>query len=242
MVAQILPRTLQPPPDVPELPSGNSMLATYLRTFALWCRHGFADKLSATTASPGLMLQAYNPPANVPPNVYRLEVGQDGRLYLAPLALGSGDAGAPVPVDAPVDLSGYMLKAGVTDGSNALAGQIGEYISASRGTALGLTSAVSTNITSIALTAGDWDIRGNLNFSFTPGTTCTILGGASTASATLPTFYSVQGIASSNTGGFEIPVIRVSSASPVTVYLIGYAVFGTGSVTCTGTIVARRAR
>ena len=54
-MAQQLPRTLQPPPDLPSMPDVSDTLSNYLRTFSLWCRHGFADKLSQTTAAPGLL-------------------------------------------------------------------------------------------------------------------------------------------------------------------------------------------
>ena len=50
-------------PDLPELdPETSDVLANYLRTFALWCRHGFADKLSVTTALPGILIQANDAP------------------------------------------------------------------------------------------------------------------------------------------------------------------------------------
>ena len=53
-----LPRALMPPPDPPNLGEDSNMLAQYLRTFSLWCRHGFADKLSVSTAAPGILIQA----------------------------------------------------------------------------------------------------------------------------------------------------------------------------------------
>ena len=63
LMAQPLPRTLQPPPELPSDPKTSDVLSQYLRTFALWCRHGFADKLSISTAAPGVMLQAYDAPS-----------------------------------------------------------------------------------------------------------------------------------------------------------------------------------
>ena len=48
-MAQPLPRTLQPPPELPSDPKTSDVLSQYLRTFALWCRHGFADKLFIST-------------------------------------------------------------------------------------------------------------------------------------------------------------------------------------------------
>ena len=57
-MAQPLPRTLQPPPELPSDPKTSDTLSQYLRTFSLWARHGFADKLSVTTAAPGVLIQA----------------------------------------------------------------------------------------------------------------------------------------------------------------------------------------
>ena len=78
MPANQLPRTLQPPPELPNDPKTSDVLSQYLRTFSLWCRHGFADKLSATTAAPGIMIQAKDvhtgDAATTPHRVYLLEV------------------------------------------------------------------------------------------------------------------------------------------------------------------------
>lgn len=78
MPANQLPRTLQPPPELPNDPKTSDVLSQYLRTFSLWCRHGFADKLSATTAAPGIMIQAKDvhtgDAATAPHRVYLLEV------------------------------------------------------------------------------------------------------------------------------------------------------------------------
>ena len=39
-------------PTCPSMPDVSTTLTDYLRNFALWCRHGFADKISGTTAQP----------------------------------------------------------------------------------------------------------------------------------------------------------------------------------------------
>ena len=62
----------------------------------MWCRNGFAAKLKANTALPGVMLQAHDAPAGTNPPVFHLKVNSDGTLASVPVALGSGDAGAPV--------------------------------------------------------------------------------------------------------------------------------------------------
>jgi hypothetical protein len=84
------PRTLQPPPDLPNMPDVSSTLTGYLRNFALWCRHGFADKLSGTTAQPGLMLQAYDAPDGTTPNVFIIRVNTAGAISATPVPLGGG--------------------------------------------------------------------------------------------------------------------------------------------------------
>lgn len=89
-MAQQLPRTIQPPPELPNMPEVSDKLTNYLRTFALWCRHGFADKISGTTAQPGLMLQANDAPAGTTPAVFMLQVKTDGTIVATPMPLGTG--------------------------------------------------------------------------------------------------------------------------------------------------------
>ena len=80
------PRTLQPPPDLPSMPDVSSTLTNYLRTFTLWCRHGFADKLSVSTAQPGLMLQATDDPTKI----FMLQVNSTGTITATAIPLGGG--------------------------------------------------------------------------------------------------------------------------------------------------------
>ena len=86
MPSNQLPRTLQPPPEVPNDPKTSDVLSQYLRTFALWCRHGFADKLSVTTAAPGLLLQATDDPTKI----FIIQVNAAGALTANPVPLGGG--------------------------------------------------------------------------------------------------------------------------------------------------------
>jgi len=68
---------------------------------------------------------------------------------------------------------------GTTTNDNASAGNVGQYITssvASPGTSVGTTGS-TVNITSILLTAGDWDVHGNVCFNLS-GTTATNLAGA----------------------------------------------------------------
>jgi hypothetical protein len=89
-VANQQARTVQPPPELPSMPDVSTTLTNYLRTFSLWCRHGFADKLSGTTAQPGLVLQACDPAPGATPAVFMIQVKTNGTIIATPMALGSG--------------------------------------------------------------------------------------------------------------------------------------------------------
>jgi hypothetical protein len=84
------PRTLQPPPDLPNMPDVSTTLSGYLRNFSLWCRHGFADKISGTVAQPGFMVSAYDAPAGTIPKVFIIRVNSAGVVTATQIALGGG--------------------------------------------------------------------------------------------------------------------------------------------------------
>jgi hypothetical protein len=125
---------------------------------------------------------------------------------------------------------------GVTDGSEAEAGDVGEYLTASASVAL-TTSGVITNIVSIDLTAGDWDVTGNCVFHAGAGTHsffgCGIGGLDTYTTATFPTGAIDMGL---NTA-----LARQNVTATTTVWLVAQAGFS-GSMTAVGTIRARRMR
>jgi hypothetical protein len=84
------PRTIQPPPPIPGDPTISNTLTNYLQQFSLWCRHGFADKISGSTAQPGLLLQANDAPSGTIPAVFLLQVQTDGTIVATPQPLGGG--------------------------------------------------------------------------------------------------------------------------------------------------------
>jgi hypothetical protein len=135
---------------------------------------------------------------------------------------------------------------GTTTNNNANTGSVGEYITAT-GSLISLTSGTPTNITSISLTAGDWEISGNNQFTpagSTPLTT--IAAGASTTSATFPGAPNLSLTTTTfATGAAEtliIPSQRMSIISTTTVYLVAQAAFTVSTCTATGIIRARRVR
>jgi hypothetical protein len=136
---------------------------------------------------------------------------------------------------------------GVTNGSNALAGTVGEYMTAT-GTAVSLTNATATNITSITLTPGDWDVRGVITFNPAGSTVLTVQAvGLNSTSSTLGgtgTYTNLPGITESAGNGASLPAPtqRFNVTSSTTIYLIGFGTFSGSTCTATGTISARRIR
>ena len=92
--------SLQPPPELPAIKDLDIQLAQYLRTFALWCRNMFQDKVDAHRALPGILLQANDATGQPIPNaVYMLTVhATPGSPPTAPgvtLTLVAAGSGAP---------------------------------------------------------------------------------------------------------------------------------------------------
>ncbi len=149
--------------------------------------------------------------------------------------------------------TGGAMVQGVSTNSNASAGYVGELISSTvlGGSAVALTTGTPADITSISLTAGDWDVSGVICFTGNAATTVTSNNGwISTTSATLPTppnsgsFYTDQ---TSRTAGntilrISVGKIRISIASTTTVYLSGSSAFAVNSYSAFGFIGARRVR
>jgi hypothetical protein len=141
---------------------------------------------------------------------------------------------------------------GTTTNDSASAGRIGEYISSSvaSGSAVSLTNATAADVTSVSLTAGDWDVDGLVAFTLNAATTMTIIAGwVSTTSATQPTLPNAGGMFLSQnsftTGvGQAHPTgsIRMSLASTTTVYLGARANFAVNTCAAYGFIGARRVR
>jgi len=146
---------------------------------------------------------------------------------------------------------------GTTTNNNADAGSVGEVISSSVavGSAVSLTTATGAftgkTITSISLTAGDWDVFGSVGINMAATTNFTAsAGGINTVADTLNSAYEEEtrftygatGFVPNNVFSFAFPTTRVSIASTTTYYLIGYASFTVSTATAFGRITARRIR
>ena len=135
---------------------------------------------------------------------------------------------------------------GTTTNDNAATGIVGEYITANA-SAVSLSNATAKTITSISLTAGDWDVWGEVKF--TPAGTTTvsnISGGVS----------STNNGAEVNTGFFSLNLTfttgqnqymscaptRKSLSGTTTIYFVAQSAFATSTMTADATISARRMR
>lgn len=141
---------------------------------------------------------------------------------------------------------------GTTTNDNANAGSIGEVISssvASPGVSLTSSVSVGTNVTSISLTAGDWDVWGNIypvpagstviqNERGTIATSTGAIGVYGDPGSFLMDITSPTG----NAMSISVGPVRLSLASTTTVYLVTSALFTTSTCTAFGQIFARRRR
>jgi hypothetical protein len=150
----------------------------------------------------------------------------------------------------PLSTSGII---GTTTNNDASVGSVGEYVSSSVGnTTVTLTTGVTANLTSISLTAGDWDVQGNVGFDTASTANLTYwYAGVTTVSATLQNGYYQAANMVAPTGGavfgtnaFSLPspVARISLSATTTVYLITNVGFTVAAVKAGGMIKARRIR
>lgn len=141
---------------------------------------------------------------------------------------------------------------GTTTNDNAVAGRVGEYIEATvaSASAIILTTGAALNMTSISLTAGDWDVTGAIYFNLGGATSITrLIASLSTTTNTLnlaPGYFADWEQAAAVPGGNQISKSvssqRFSLASTTTIYLVGFAVFTAGPATEWGKLSARRVR
>lgn len=141
---------------------------------------------------------------------------------------------------------------GTTTNDNAAAGRVGEYVEAivTSASPVALVTATAKTVTSISLTAGDWDVFGQAGF--TKAATTVIIyavGSISLTDNTLGTeprrvgiAYADAGVDVANDLMLGLPVTRISVAATTTVYLVHIAGFGTDTCSGFGRLSARRVR
>ena len=138
---------------------------------------------------------------------------------------------------------------GTTLGDNANAGSDGEYISNSV-TSFSMTSGSIVNISSVSLTSGDWDCRGQVQTLPAASTTTTNLSiGISTSSGAFGSVASGSGYAQlqdllgANLSQ-TVPIMdtRELISTTTTVYLVASVTFATSTMATNGYISCRRVR
>ena len=169
-------------------------------------------------------LPRLQPPANDPP------VAADGQQH------SEAWAGYHQNVADRLDRLPALMRKGVTDGSDAAAGDIGEYLSNTAG-AVALSSAVTANIVSLALTAGDWDVSGGVVFS--PSAATNSFFGVGVGG--LDTYIAATFAAAALNQALNTATRRYNVTAATTVWVVARAVFA-GTCTATGSIRARRVR
>jgi hypothetical protein len=103
-------------------------------------------------------------------------------------------------------------------------------------------------VTSISLTAGDWDVFGNITVSGSgAGNVQAVVGWVSLTSATIPDFsltsvvYQPTAVAE-DVVGLSTPYFKASLSSTTTVYLSARSTFPAGTANACGGIYAIRRR
>ena len=155
----------------------------------------------------------------------------------------------------PAQVAGIV---GTTTSNSAQAGSIGEFVTATvaSGSAVPLTTGVGANVTSISLTAGDWDINAQVDHLIAAATSITQLNASmSLTSATLSSQVGGSGLGTdaTATASFSamvptanitqgIAMVRFLISATTTVFLVAQDNFSVSTVSAFGTIRARRVR
>lgn len=143
--------------------------------------------------------------------------------------------------------SGYVAGTQTNDSANT--GKIGEYKESNQTSTNFPATTVFGDLTSISLTAGDWDVTGSVGATLNGATMTAYSVGISTTTGNSTTglTYGVNrfdGITPTANGDSAVVVAdyRVSLASTTTVYLKYQATFSAGTPKAYGSIRARRMR
>jgi hypothetical protein len=145
---------------------------------------------------------------------------------------------------------------GTATNDNAATGHVGEYMESVvlNGSAIPLTTNTAADVTTLSLTAGDWDCAGTVTFAGNTTTTTTdLIAWVSTVSATLPADGINHGSYSREFGAtglsitqvvFNLPItaLRVSVATTTSVFLSARSTFTTAPETASGALRCRRVR
>jgi hypothetical protein len=159
-----------------------------------------------------------------------------------------GDSDGKLTRTAGVSLSGTNTN------DSAAAGYVGEYIESSiaLASAVSLTSGAASNVTSISLTAGDWDVSADVTYSPAATTNFTqawhsISNTSATQDSTTGGAYNIYRFPAGNVpvAGFNtagVGPVRKLLSGTTTVYLVAQATFTISTMAAFGILRARRVR
>jgi hypothetical protein len=145
----------------------------------------------------------------------------------------------------------YFVRTGITDGSEALAGQVGEYLSAQclSSASIPLTSGIDTGITTLSLTPGDWDLSASIGFTMANNNSTTLKAWINTAGGTsAPPVDQVGGNVvmpiANNTPQVITPLVptRVNLTATTIMRLGATITTSGGTISGWGKLMARRRR
>lgn len=151
-----------------------------------------------------------------------------------------------------IDVSGNTTVGGIvgtTTNNSASAGNVGEYVTSlvAIGSPVSLSTTVASNVTSISLTAGDWDVDGQVSFTEGTSTVTARSAGVTITTGTVPTdgsegYCGVQSTVTSEINSISLVKKRFSLSTTTTIFLVGKATFTAGTCGGFGVITARRVR
>lgn len=135
-------------------------------------------------------------------------------------------------------------KKGVTDGSSAAAGEVGQLLESSS-SSVSLTAATETNLTSIILSPGSWRLFGTISIVCTASALIATQGSLSTTSGSGASFprrtINTSG-SQGDTQTFPLPSIVINNSTNTTIYVVAYANWTSGTATAQGYVQAERLR
>lgn len=151
-----------------------------------------------------------------------------------------GDVANPIML---ARAGGVAIK-GTNSNDNAAIGFVGEYLEAVRTTNLGLTSGTATEVVSISLTAGDWEIAASANYGLTGAVTLVELEITSTGITMTgnPRYYKITTSTTSANFAMSAPTSRVTILGGPTTVRLCTRVNVTGGNVASAVITARRVR
>lgn len=180
-------------------------------------------------------------------SAFILTLLDDASATSARTTLGAAASGTNSDITTLAASTGVAVK-GIPNAGDATAGNVGEYIESVVGSTSAPSSGAYGDLTSITLTAGDWDLSAIVTGELNGATLTSMLAGIGTTTGNdgsglvygdnsgnfLPT--------SANRAGVTVPPKRVRLASTTTYYLKMMAAYSAGTPKFYGRISARRMR